>query len=86
MELEYPLYRGDFLPEIEDPARWREKTLQMEYWTGYYSNKPVYKELVRDCFRQMRLAHAFTSYVVYQKYLNDGKVLDANMISRNMDA
>ena len=53
-ELEFSVYRGDFLPEIESPARWGEKSLQMEYWTGYYSNKPVYKELIRKSFKLMR--------------------------------
>ncbi len=58
----------------------------MEYWSGYYSNKPVYKELIRKVFKNMRLTQAFTSYVIYQKYLNEGKMVEAKDISKLMDA
>lgn len=45
-DYEYPIYRGDFFPEIEDPVYdiGGRNTSEIEYWTGYYSSKPNYKQ------------------------------------------
>lgn len=44
LDYEYPVYRGDFLPEIEQPDEWRSNNRsEIEYWSGYYSSKPLYK-------------------------------------------
>jgi hypothetical protein len=59
----YPLFRGDFLPEIEDPGRWGDDKNSIEYWSGFYSSKPVYKQLIRDVFKSMRVTGAFLGYV-----------------------
>ena len=69
-DYEYLVYWGDFLPEIEDPGRWGQDKDMIEYWSGYYSSKPVYKQLIRDVFKNLRLTQSFVAYVAYQQYLN----------------
>ena len=52
MELEYDTYIGDFLPQIEDTFKHLgEKPHAVNFWTGYYANKPVLKTSIRELLK-----------------------------------
>ncbi len=42
-EYEYKVYKGDFLPLIDDVDSNNKNNHAFDYWTGFYSNRPNFK-------------------------------------------
>ena len=46
--IEFPVYKGDFLPYVELEDK------NYDHWVGYYSSTPVLKHMIRDMFQNLR--------------------------------
>ena len=46
--IEFPVYKGDFLPYVE------YEDGNYDHWVGYYSSTPVLKHMIRDMFQKLR--------------------------------
>ena len=48
----FPDNEYDFFPYADEPG---------EYWTGYYTSKPIFKKQVRDAGKFLQTARKFIS-------------------------
>jgi hypothetical protein len=49
------MFKGDFLPAIDDVDNRNINPHALDYWTGFYSNRPMYKLAIREMFKGIRL-------------------------------
>jgi hypothetical protein len=62
----YPTYDGDFFPytTVERcPENICISGQRSDHWTGYYSTKPVLKQLIRDTYKNYRSLSKFISFI-----------------------
>ena len=45
---QYPVYRGDFYPQIDDMVPTDKGPHALDYWTGYYTTRPRLKSMIRE--------------------------------------
>ena len=51
MDLHFDIFKGDFLPLIDDYSVGGpnvDKKVEVDFWTGYYSSRPNYKQQIKD--------------------------------------
>ena len=63
------MYKGDFLPLIDDVDPLNEKNHALDYWTGFYSNRPSFKQDVRNVMTQLRIQNKLLAYIYLQDLL-----------------
>jgi hypothetical protein len=59
MRSKLPVYKGDFLPYVENryPQRFEEPgngDMTIDYWGGFYSTRPALKQLIKDVWKLQR--------------------------------
>ncbi|CDW83393.1 lysosomal alpha- [Stylonychia lemnae] len=68
----YPIYQGDFLPYIEAmncPVEECPLGIRFDYWSGYYSTKPVFKQQIRDLLNLQRNSEKLLMFSLFVQYL-----------------
>jgi hypothetical protein len=60
----FPLYKGDFLPLIDDVDSKNPGPHALDYWTGFYTNRPVYKSDIRIMMNEINLHNKLLAFIV----------------------
>lgn len=77
LELNFGLFKGDFLPYQEPFYGWND------FWTGYYSTRMHMKRLIRHVFNQIQSLKSLLVFRAVQK--NEGSVQFTDSLERTID-
>jgi hypothetical protein len=80
-EYDYKVYQGDFLPLIDDVDSKNENNHAFDYWTGFYSNRPTFKQDVRIIMNSIRMHNKLIGYLSLQKLLVEGTEMNHNILN-----
>jgi len=49
------VFKGDFLPVIDDVDSGNKGPHPLDFWSGFYSNRPSFKSDIRSMLKTLRL-------------------------------
>lgn len=64
---EYKVHTGDFEPLIEDVDSANDKPHALDYWSGYYSNRPTFKTDIRNLLQQIKIQSKMITFLAIQR-------------------
>jgi hypothetical protein len=64
---EYKVHTGDFHPLIEDVDSGNSKPHALDYWSGYYSNRPMFKTDIRNLLSSIKIQSKLIAFLAIQR-------------------
>jgi len=84
------VHKGDFLPVIDDVDPQNKGPHSLDYWSGFYSNRPNFKTDIRNMMRSVRLQSKFLGFLALQKLFYNSESLSSlsvlSLLSVKQDA